>query len=156
LSWIDSLGEQERELQKILRRVVSPTPSLLHLDYHQLNVLSNGSRIVGVIDWPNAQIGDPRADVARTYSMLAIEPYVPGTQGVRLALLRRIIVAGWRRGYEQIRGRLTDMAPFHAWAGLYLQRSLAHRVTDPSSWWRPEHMMKIRRWTDGWKRRSGL
>jgi hygromycin-B 4-O-kinase len=38
--------------------------ALLHCDYHFDNVLTDGRRITGVIDWGNAAYGDPLFDVA--------------------------------------------------------------------------------------------
>lgn len=38
--------------------------ALLHCDYHFDNVLTDGQRITGVIDWGNACYGDPLYDVA--------------------------------------------------------------------------------------------
>ena len=40
------------------------TPHLLHGDYWPGNVLWQGSRLVAVLDWEDAAIGDPLADVA--------------------------------------------------------------------------------------------
>ncbi|HEX5505285.1 MAG TPA: aminoglycoside phosphotransferase family protein [Thermomicrobiales bacterium] len=39
--------------------------ALLHCDYHFKNILADGGRISGVIDWGNAWYGDPLYDVAR-------------------------------------------------------------------------------------------
>lgn len=38
--------------------------ALLHCDYHTDNILTDGQRITGVIDWGNACYGDPLYDVA--------------------------------------------------------------------------------------------
>ena len=43
---------------------------LLHLDLHPLNVIMSPNGPV-VIDWPNARRGDPMADVALTYALIA-------------------------------------------------------------------------------------
>jgi aminoglycoside phosphotransferase (APT) family kinase protein len=45
--------------------------SVLHMDYHPLNVLVNGGRISGVIDWVNAEAGDRHLDVATTSTILS-------------------------------------------------------------------------------------
>ena len=39
---------------------------LVHLDLHPGNVMVEGGRVSGVIDWANAALGDPAADVAVT------------------------------------------------------------------------------------------
>jgi aminoglycoside phosphotransferase (APT) family kinase protein len=49
----------------------SAPPSLLHLDYHPQNVLVEGLRVLGVIDWANAAIGDRHFDAATTATILS-------------------------------------------------------------------------------------
>jgi aminoglycoside phosphotransferase (APT) family kinase protein len=46
-------------------------PSLLHLDYHPQNVMVEGFRVTGVIDWANAAIGDRHFDAATTAVILS-------------------------------------------------------------------------------------
>jgi aminoglycoside phosphotransferase (APT) family kinase protein len=41
-------------------------PSILHLDFHPLNLLDDGAGGLIVIDWTEADVGDPHADVAQT------------------------------------------------------------------------------------------
>jgi aminoglycoside phosphotransferase (APT) family kinase protein len=45
--------------------------SLLHLDYHPQNVLTEGVHVRGVIDWANAAIGDRHFDAATTAAILS-------------------------------------------------------------------------------------
>jgi aminoglycoside phosphotransferase (APT) family kinase protein len=45
--------------------------SVLHMDYHPLNVLVSGGRISGVIDWVSAETGDRHLDVATTATILS-------------------------------------------------------------------------------------
>ena len=49
------------ELQANLRHV---RPSILHMDYWPGNILWNGGRISGLVDWDAASYGDPALDVA--------------------------------------------------------------------------------------------
>jgi aminoglycoside phosphotransferase (APT) family kinase protein len=153
-NWIDWAGAGEQRLQAALRGLARPEPALLHLDYHPQNVLSDGKQITAVLDWANARAGDPRADVARTYTILMVEPYTPGWQSPALALARRLLAWSWRRGYEQVAGPLSEMAWFYAWAGVVMARDLAPRVSNPQSWWQPQHLTRIQDWTAGWKRRA--
>jgi aminoglycoside phosphotransferase (APT) family kinase protein len=46
-------------------------PSFLHLDYHPQNVLVDGFRVTGVIDWANAAVGDRHFDAATTAVILS-------------------------------------------------------------------------------------
>ncbi|MCA0149693.1 phosphotransferase [Rossellomorea vietnamensis] len=42
------------------------TPSLLHMDYRNENLLINKGKINALIDWSNALVGDPALEVCRT------------------------------------------------------------------------------------------
>jgi aminoglycoside phosphotransferase (APT) family kinase protein len=149
-TWIDWPGPDE-QLHSALRRLARPAPVLLHLDYHPLNVLSDGRQITAILDWANARAGDPRADVARTYTILMVEPYTPEGQPLLITIMRRLLAISWRQGYEQVAGPLADMPWFYTWAGSVMQRDLARRVENPQSWWQPRHMEQVRRWTERWR-----
>ena len=152
--WIGWAGPDDRQLGAALRRLARPAPALLHLDYHPLNVLADGRRVTAVLDWANARAGDPRADVARTYTILMVEPHQPGRQPLRLSLVRRLLASSWRRGYQQVAGPLSDMAWFYVWAGAAMARDLAPRVSNPDSWWQPRHLQQIQSWTAMWRQRA--
>ncbi len=47
------------------------SPSLVHMDYHPRNVVVSGSRLSGVIDWVNADLGDRYLDAATTAVILS-------------------------------------------------------------------------------------
>lgn len=55
---------------------LASTPVLVHLDYHLLNVMTDGSIVTGVIDWENVRLGDARYDVARSLSILCADPSI--------------------------------------------------------------------------------
>jgi aminoglycoside phosphotransferase (APT) family kinase protein len=76
-AWID-WGEPDEALRLRLRELSVERPVLLHLDYHPLNVLVEASEVSAVLDWANARAGDPRADLARTSSILHFAP-IPDT-----------------------------------------------------------------------------
>jgi aminoglycoside phosphotransferase (APT) family kinase protein len=44
--------------------------AVVHMDYHPLNVLVKGTRVTGVIDWVNTDIGDRHLDAAMTSVIL--------------------------------------------------------------------------------------
>lgn len=46
-------------------------PSIVHMDYHPLNVLVSGTRVTGVIDWVNTDVGDRHLDAAMTAAILS-------------------------------------------------------------------------------------
>jgi len=61
-------------LERLRRRAVEfkdAPPSFLHLDYHPQNVMVQGLRVTGVIDWANAAIGDRHFDAATTAAILS-------------------------------------------------------------------------------------
>jgi len=60
-AWIVWKCEGEQKVQDRLRQLPSKEVALLHLDYHLLNVLTDGKQITGIVDWTNAHAGDPRA-----------------------------------------------------------------------------------------------
>jgi len=88
--------------------------TLLHLDFHPLNLLVHRRRISAVLDWVNAGLGDARRDVARTAAILALD-VVPPTSPLR-GLVDEML-RNWLRGYEDVAGKLRDMRPYMVWAG---------------------------------------
>lgn len=160
-AWIERAGPDEHELKEQLRALRLAggleEDALLHLDYHPLNLLVEGGRITCVLDWANAAAGDPRADLARTLTILRLAPAPPGTPRLRLALLRLLLELGWRRGYRQQRGAWPgDMALFYAWAGAAMARDLTPRLRQPRAWLTAHDLVRIHRWTVAWKRRAGI
>jgi aminoglycoside phosphotransferase (APT) family kinase protein len=153
--WIEWLRDDEPELQARLR-ALPPRNALIHLDYHPLNVLAEGDRISAVIDWTNARAGDPRADLARTYTILRLEPWTPDPEPPLLRSLRRTLSSAWWRGYVSVAGHPGDMSLFFAWAGFAMINDLSPRVGKPDSHYTPEHMARLHRWATRWKRRALL
>ncbi len=118
--------------------------ALLHLDYHPLNVVVGGDGALGVIDWDNARLGDPRADVARTLSILTINPdlrELPPEARRALRTLRR----AYLRGYQKVAGEsaLVGLPTFLVWAGEFMLEDLAGRYSK-------EALAPLRHWTAHW------
>ncbi len=65
-NWDESLGEGRirARLVRAAARVCPTAPALLHGDYWPGNLLWQGDQLVGVIDWEDAALGDPLADLA--------------------------------------------------------------------------------------------
>jgi aminoglycoside phosphotransferase (APT) family kinase protein len=153
--WIEWAGD-EPEIKARLYDLASRRTALIHLDYHPLNVMADGAQISGVLDWANAHIGDPRADFARTYTILRVEPYSPNGDSLSLALMRRLLESAWRTGYVGECGKFDEMALFYAWAGAAMIRDLSPRIGKPGFWHQDHHFDPVRRWRDAWKRRAGI
>jgi hypothetical protein len=149
-AWIDWAGPGEEALAARLRETAPREDSLVHLDYHLLNVMTDAKRITGVLDWTNARAGDPRADYARTLTILRLDSGTASTRG--LAVLR-VFEAGWRRGYWRIAGRPVDLAPYYAWAGAVMLRDRGPRPDRPGGMTARE-LGRVRAWTERWKKRA--
>jgi aminoglycoside phosphotransferase (APT) family kinase protein len=144
-NWVDWPVPAEAELAARLRALDLAPPRLLHFDYHPLNVLAADGQLSAVIDWTNAFAGDPRADFARTASVLRLMPRVERLNRVtRLGAL--VLEMAWRLGYGPVGG---DLALHYAWAGAALEADVAGRHA-------PRALEPIRRWTRAWRRRAGL
>jgi aminoglycoside phosphotransferase (APT) family kinase protein len=152
--WMTWAGPVEEPLRARLEALAPPQPALLHFDYHPLNVLTDGRQVTAVLDWTNVRIGDPRADVTRTFTILAVLPPDPGALAPIEAALRRLLARGWRRGYEQVAGPLGNLAPFYAWAGQAMLRDLAPRPGRAGM--APAQLEHVRRWTEAQRRAAGL
>jgi aminoglycoside phosphotransferase (APT) family kinase protein len=156
VSWIDWMGPDEPDLKERLIALGPRQDALLHLDYHPLNVMVDGTRLAGVLDWANARAGDPRADLARTVTILRLAPLPRGPRGLGEMAVRRLLELGWRRGYEQAAGPFGDLSPFYAWAGAAMVRDLAPKLGRPGVALGPVDFERMRRWTNYWKRRAGV
>jgi aminoglycoside phosphotransferase (APT) family kinase protein len=147
-TWIAWAGPAEESLQVRLRAAEHRADALLHLDYHPLNVMTDGTRVSGVLDWTNARAGDPRADAARTVTILRVDMQGGGVSRVLERGVRWLFERGWRHGYVQAAEPLGDLALFYAWAGAVMGRDLAHKRG-------PRELARIHHWTAIWKERAG-
>jgi aminoglycoside phosphotransferase (APT) family kinase protein len=155
-TWID-WAQPDAALRDRLLALADQSHCLLHLDYHPMNVLVAGGKILAVLDWANARAGDRRADVARTASILHFAPRDPAQPPLLGSLVRRSLIAGWRRGYRQIAGPISSMAPFYAWAGRVMIRDLTPRLgRSDLPWLTGAFLDEVERWAAGWRARAGL
>lgn len=141
--WITCFSPVDDPLRERLGAISLQTGKLLHLDYHPLNVMISARQISGVLDWTNAMPGDPRADVARTWSILRLMPLNPGRPEPVTEAARRLLAAGWLRGYERIAGRLQNMELFKIWAGVAMLNDLAPKISEPENWLEQRHLDEI-------------
>ena len=133
-----------------IAETVANKARLLHLDYHLLNVLTDGARITGVLDWTNARAGDPRADFGRTLTILRLDA---GPRSFAKSAVLRVFEAGMRRGYRQVAGRLHNLAPYYAWAGAVMLHDRGPRLDRPSAM-SPSELARARSWTEHWMKRA--
>jgi aminoglycoside phosphotransferase (APT) family kinase protein len=141
----------------LLARLQQPaSTSLLHLDYHPLNVMVDGEQVTGVLDWANVAVGDRRADLARTVTLMRLPPLPPGTPAIVQLVMRPLLEAAWRSGYRELQmvDPFVDMAPFYAWAGTMMQRDLRPKLGRPGVWLRERDLARMQRWTLAWKKQN--
>jgi aminoglycoside phosphotransferase (APT) family kinase protein len=109
--------------------------------------MSDGTRVTGVLDWINARAGDPRADLARTITILRLDGCPPGLRTLPPCAVLRHFERGWRAAYTRAASWPADLAPFYAWAGAVMERDLAGKRT-------PEVFGRVRAWTRRWQARA--
>jgi aminoglycoside phosphotransferase (APT) family kinase protein len=120
--------------------------SLLHLDWHGLNLLVDGDRISGVLDWDNARAGHPLLDIARTFTLLTVEPTFATLQPYERDLLATL-ADGWATGYGEVARAIPPVCL--AWAGRAMLGDLARRYAA-----NPTALADLQRWTDDWERHA--
>jgi aminoglycoside phosphotransferase (APT) family kinase protein len=103
-------------------------------------VLALAGRLTSVLDWTNAHAGDPRADFARTVTILRL---APGLNDPVQRRALRLFELAWRLGYGPP-GQ--DMALFYAWAGGAMLHDLASRFS-------LAELAPAQRWTTLWMNR---
>jgi len=124
--------------------------ALLHMDYHPFNVLDDGHRVTGVVDWTNAAVGDPRFDLARTRSLFVLAEVLDPAY---VAMVEPVLRA-WRAGYEQVAPVPGDdeLAPFLACAGCLLLADWRPRVAAGVA---PAELLDVAgAWADRWRTRT--
>jgi aminoglycoside phosphotransferase (APT) family kinase protein len=132
--------------------------SVLHLDYHPLNVMTDGQTVSGVLDWANVAVGDRRVDLARTVTLLRLAPLPPGTSSLAAMVLRAVLELAWRRGYrgQQNTDPFMDMEPFYVWAGDMMERDLRPKLGRPGVWLEESDLLRIHRWTMSRRPRASM
>lgn len=121
--------------------------ALLHLDFHLLNVMTDGEEVTGVIDWENVRLGGPRFDVARTLSILCADPAIRALPRAARETVRQFR-RGYVAGYAEVAGpgALAALEPCLAWAGRFMLRDLRGRCDARSA-------ARIERWAGRWRHR---
>ena len=154
--WVSRVTQQYSDLAAHASSVGLSTSSLIHMDYHPLNLASDGATITGILDWAYAAAGDPRADLARTEITLLWAPLPPGPTRPLLNLARNVFLRAWRSGYEQLAGRTPHFRPLRAWAGATLLAEIELVIDRPNVWGTQEDIERLRRLVDVWAREAGI
>lgn len=95
--------------------------TVLHFDFHPLNLIHRPDGSLAVLDWADAEVGDPDADVGATCMLLECGPTERVSAWSRWAvpLARGVVLRRYLRAYEAVRP-IDDMklSYFRAWAAL--------------------------------------
>ncbi|WP_409288258.1 phosphotransferase family protein [Peribacillus sp. SCS-37] len=119
--WLEPMDDEERILMESISGEISPSGGcLLHLDYHPLNVMTDGEGITAILDWANSSAGDWRFDTARTHAILELLGH-----GMMEAKVLDPFIAGWKMGYLEAAGTTAGDNPlFYVWSGARLSNDL--------------------------------
>ena len=115
------------------------------------NIMTDGRSITRGLDWANAAIGDPRADVACRMAPFRLAP-IPG---VLEGVVAWLLPAAWLRGYRERRppNALENLDPFCVWAGRMTERDLRPKLGRPGVWLAERDVGRVRRWTTACRQR---
>jgi aminoglycoside phosphotransferase (APT) family kinase protein len=79
--------------------------AVCHGDFHPLNILHDGTRVTGVLDWPNTLIAPPAYDVASTLVILRHAPIglseAPSALRWLVHIGRHLLVRRYRAGHRR-------------------------------------------------------
>ncbi|MGB3327955.1 MAG: aminoglycoside phosphotransferase family protein [Thermomicrobiales bacterium] len=109
------------DVQRVLAPWRHPAEAhrLLHLDFHPENLLVDAETrtVTAVLDWTNARLGPPLADLARTRSILRLIPTMPHLPPGATAILAAF-TSGCMDAYTARHGEADPamLAAFDAWA----------------------------------------
>lgn len=101
-------------LKAELERIEFSRPTLVHDDFWSGNTVAYRGRVVGIIDWTSAEVGDPRTDVSECRIDLVL------SHGIEVA-------DAFRDDYERLAGaRLADLWYFDLFRGFHALLEYEH------------------------------
>jgi hypothetical protein len=132
------------------------TSSFVHMDFHVINLVSDGTAVTGILDWAYSGAGDPRADLARTEITHLAAPAPPGPGRLVLNLGRNLLLGAWRSGYREAAGAIPEYRHLRAWAGATLLAEILPVLGRPGVWATQETVETFQRMIDRWAREAGI
>jgi Ser/Thr protein kinase RdoA (MazF antagonist) len=154
--WLKHVPADYADLAAHASSLKLSTSFLIHMDFHPINLVSDGRTITGILDWSYAAAGDPRADLARTEITLMTAPIPPGPLRPLLNLARNMVLRAWRSGYQEVAGQMPDLRPLRAWAGATLLLETELDMGRPGVWATEEDARNLRRMIDRWAGEAGI
>ncbi len=152
MDWLSRVLPEHQHLAERLAPS-SATGTLIHLDYHPLNVILDGDS-GAVIDWAYCAAGDVRADLALTAITFEAAPVPPGPMRPLLDVMRRLALRAWRAGYERAAGPMPDYRPYRAWACAMMLRGTIETMGRPGVWATEHDLAVLRERIDRWSREA--
>ena len=149
--WLSLVLPRHAHLAEHLASNGTSSGTLVHLDYHPLNVIVEGTQMT-VIDWAYAAAGDVRADLALTAVALEIAPAPRSRLGPLMGISRRLAVRAWRAGYRDVAGEMPDYRLFMAWACAFRYRVTDATLGRPGVWATPQDQEALQRQIDRWSK----
>jgi aminoglycoside phosphotransferase (APT) family kinase protein len=112
-----------RGLDWLLSHAPAPPrmPRILHLDFHPINIIQQADGTLALIDWSEADFGDPHADIGTTLVLAECTPAksVSRLAQLRVAAGRPFFVRRYLRAYrEHFPIDTKKLAYYRAWAAL--------------------------------------
>lgn len=104
ISRVSLLSREEKEVILSLLSTLSDGASICHGDFHPDNVIISKDRLV-TVDWITATIGNPLADVARTWLLLTMGTLPENKTSFEIFLaknLRDLFCSGYMREYQKL------------------------------------------------------
>jgi aminoglycoside phosphotransferase (APT) family kinase protein len=154
--WLKRVPEEYADLAAHALSLEVSTSCFIHMDFHPINLVSDGTSVTGILDWSYAAAGDARADLARTEITLLAAPIPPGPFRPLLNLARHLILRAWRSGYQEVAGPMPDFRCLRAWAGATLLLETELDMGRPGVWATEEDAQNLRRLVDVWAREAGI
>ena len=148
--WASRVGDEYAHLAEEAISLAPSTATLIHLDYHPLNVVVDKRGQAAVIDWEFVAAGDPRADLAVTAATLLAAPLPPGPLRPLLNLTRTLVMRTWERGYRDIVGTMPDYRPLLPWAGAMLLCQTEMALGREGVWGTEKDLESLRRLIPVW------
>ncbi len=145
-SWVNLVPADCAHLADAVLALNPRADTLIHMDFHPGNVISDGKSVTGLVDWAGAAAGDIRADLARTAVTLETAPMPHGPLRLVYQSMRSIMLAGWKSGYRAEAGALPDYTAFKTWAAASLLREVERLIGLPGVWGGPEFVDELRRY----------
>jgi aminoglycoside phosphotransferase (APT) family kinase protein len=107
-------AEMHEVLDADLGRIDFSAPTLVHDDFWSGNTVAYRGRIIGIIDWTSAEVGDPRTDVSECRIDMVL------SHGIEVADV-------FRDDYERLAGRpLDDLWYFDLYRGFHALLEYEH------------------------------